>query len=149
MGEVKVAFVIVFLIAATTLLHLQVLVALRRGLPRLHDRPALGAVVMIIGLLLVHLAEVFLFAFGYAWCIQWASLGTLEGDLSVGWRDYVYFSGSAYTTMGFGDIVPRGPVRLIAGMEALTGLLMMAWSGSFTFLQMQRLWGIRLNGGRG
>ena len=30
--------------------------------------------------------------------------------------------------------------RLIAGVEALTGLLMIGWSASFTYLEMERFW---------
>jgi hypothetical protein len=31
-------------------------------------------------------------------------------------------------------------VRLIAGVEALTGLLMIAWSASFTYVAMEKFW---------
>jgi hypothetical protein len=39
-----------------------------------------------------------------------------------------------------GDIAPLGPVRLLAGVEALNGLLMIAWSASFTYLSMENFW---------
>lgn len=45
-----------------------------------------------------------------------------------------------YTTVGFGDLIPIGPIRLMAGVEALTGLVMITWSASYTFLEMQRDW---------
>ena len=44
-----------------------------------------------------------------------------------------------YTTVGFGDIAPLGPVRLLVGIEALAGLVLITWSASFTFLIMQRI----------
>ncbi len=31
-------------------------------------------------------------------------------------------------------------MRIVAGIEALTGLLLIAWSASFTYLTMERLW---------
>jgi hypothetical protein len=37
-------------------------------------------------------------------------------------------------------VYPVGKMRLIAGIEALTGLLMIGWSASFTYLQMSRNW---------
>ena len=45
-----------------------------------------------------------------------------------------------YTTVGFGDMVPESMTRLLTSAEALTGFLLITWSASFTFLQMQRLW---------
>ena len=37
-------------------------------------------------------------------------------------------------------LVPEGPLRLLAGAEALTGLVLVGWSSAFTFLHMQRYW---------
>ena len=31
-------------------------------------------------------------------------------------------------------------MRILAGMEALTGLLMISWTASFTYLEMGRHW---------
>ena len=43
-------------------------------------------------------------------------------------------------TLGLGDLSPVGTVRLLAGMESLTGLLLITWSASFTYLEMSRVW---------
>jgi hypothetical protein len=45
-----------------------------------------------------------------------------------------------YTSLGFGDVYPIESMRLISGVEALTGLLMIAWSASFTYLAMEQFW---------
>jgi hypothetical protein len=45
-----------------------------------------------------------------------------------------------YTTVGFGDVSPVGPIRFLAGTSALTGFVMITWSASFTFLEMERFW---------
>lgn len=127
------------IVAATVLLHLAALRRLGATLARLEARRTAAPLVLILSLLLVHLAEVWLFAIGYAWITQARGVGELIGRTGS-WSDFVYFSGTAYTTVGFGDVVPRGPIRLMAGLEALTGLLMVAWSASFTFLEMQRFW---------
>ena len=55
--------------------------------------------------------------------------------------DCAYFSVVTYTTLGFGDITPRGRLRLLCAMEAMTGMILVGWSISFTVIQMQRLWG--------
>ena len=55
--------------------------------------------------------------------------------------DYMYFSSTVYSTLGFGDIVPVGEIRALTGIEAVSGLVLITWSASFTFLEMQRHWG--------
>lgn len=52
----------------------------------------------------------------------------------------VYFSVVVYTTLGLGDLVPEGAIRFLTGTEALTGSVLITWSASFTFLEMQRFW---------
>jgi hypothetical protein len=45
-----------------------------------------------------------------------------------------------FTSLGFGDVTPSGPLRLLAGMEALNGLLLIGWSASYIHLAMERFW---------
>ena len=54
--------------------------------------------------------------------------------------DYFYFSIVSYTSLGLGDVFPHGHVRFLTGLEALNGLMLIAWSASFAYLAMGRLW---------
>jgi hypothetical protein len=54
--------------------------------------------------------------------------------------NYLYLSVSAYSTVGFGDVAPDGAARLMAGVEAVVGFMMITWSASLTFIEMQRHW---------
>ena len=65
-----------------------------------------------------------------------------EGSFSGSIADYLYFSFAAFTTVGFGDIVPLGPLRLLAGMEALTGFVLITWTASYLYIEMSRTWGV-------
>jgi hypothetical protein len=58
----------------------------------------------------------------------------------------LYFSAETYTTLGYGDVLPHGDLRLLAGMQALNGMLLIGWTASYTYLSMERLWDDR--GGR-
>jgi hypothetical protein len=49
----------------------------------------------------------------------------------------------SYTTVGFGDVVPVGPIRFLAGTAAITGLVLIGWTISFTALEMERFWRVR------
>lgn len=94
----------------------------------------------ILIILATHVAEMWLFAFGYFILDGFGSLGGFNGLELISLPDYAYYSAMVYTTVGFGDIVPVGPIRFMTGMEALTGLLMITWSASFTFLYMRQNW---------
>ena len=52
----------------------------------------------------------------------------------------MYFSAETYTSLGFGDVTPDGPVRLLVGAETLNGLLLIGWSASFLCISMERFW---------
>ena len=47
------------------------------------------------------------------------------------------------TTLGYGDIEPFGILRFLTGIEALAGLVLITWSASFLFVEMQRYWPTR------
>ena len=96
--------------------------------------------VLIFAQLGLHIVAIWLFAVSAFLLTRWLGFGAILPVPSGGYLDYVYFSAITYTTVGFGDFVPAGPVRFLAGMEALTGFVLITWSASFTFLEMQRYW---------
>jgi len=104
---------------------------------------------LIFGQVTLHVIEIWIFAAGYFVLTKYLEFGTLlqsayigeQVPLVMGFADYVYYSAIVYSTLGFGDLVPYGPVRLLTGMEAVLGLVLITWSASFTFLEMQRYWG--------
>ncbi len=101
--------------------------------------------VVLFVLFAAHLVEAALYALMLS-LFDWAGLGSLSGviDIGPGWFvDHFYFSLASYTTLGIGDIVPHGSLRLISAIEALNGLVLITWSASFTYLMMERVWGVR------
>jgi len=99
-------------------------------------------IIVVLALLIAHVIEITLFGLGFAAveAIWGARAGTLIGEHNRDIQDTFYFSGATYTTVGFGDIVPVGPIRFMVATEALTGLVLITWSASFTFLIMQNRW---------
>ncbi len=126
------------LVAVCVTIHYEALRWLsRRALvPGQHRWLILGS---IFGALLAHVFEIWIFGAGY-----WTAVEVLElGQMVPAPRDtfdYVYYSAMVYTTVGFGDLVPEGAIRMITSTEALMGLAMITWTASFTYLQMQRIW---------
>lgn len=96
--------------------------------------------VSILGLLLAHIIEIVIFAIGYIVLESFGHYGELVGNTFYQTSDYCYFSFVAYTSLGFGDITPTGWLRLMTGIETLMGLILIAWSASFLFMQMERHW---------
>lgn len=129
------------LVILTVGIHYEMLRALTRLRPLLSRLVRGGMPFMVLGLMVAHTIEIFVFGAAYYVLDSIAGFGSLQGAFEGSARDYVYFSGVVYTTLGFGDLVAVGAMRTMAGIEALTGLLMIGWSTSFTFLQMQRHWG--------
>ncbi len=128
------------LIAATTLLHYEVLSLLQRLLERLHWPARAKLIVAVIGCFAGHGLEIALYGGAYWGLVGFGGLGTLGGTAQPDFATALYFSAETFTSLGFGDVVPAGPVRLLAGVETLNGLLLIGWSGSFLYLEMQRYW---------
>jgi hypothetical protein len=128
-------------VLACILLHYEVFSMLQKFLAGLHSRVRRRRILLLIGgLLALHIAEVWLFGFGYYLLIGEQSASQLVGSHDGDLLELVYFSAVVYTTLGLGDLVPAGAIRFMSGTEALTGFLLITWSASFTFLEMQRFW---------
>jgi len=104
---------------------------------RAHNIIAIGTSIILI----VHILEICVFASGYLLADDFSSNCHLSSGgelLSPDWRTAVYFSFVTFATTGYGDYVPMGEYRVIATMESLLGIVMVGWSASFLFLQMNR-----------
>ena len=144
LGQVLVVVLGLFISVVCVLMHYEALRGLTRWLPRLGTRPRRRILALILSLLFVHQAEAWVFAWGFH-AADWSGImGSLDGSGAAGGLlSYAYFSVTTYTTLGFGDIVPTGPIRFLVSVEALTGFVLITWSASFTFLEMQRFWKVK------
>lgn len=139
-GTWIVVAVTIVLVAICIGIHFEVLSHCGRYLPIVSPQRRRRVIVLIMVILLTHIIEMWLFAIGYYVLVGLGATGSLTGMSMSTFPDYVYYSAMVYTTVGFGDIVPVGPIRFLTGVEALTGLVMITWSASFTYLEMQRDW---------
>ena len=121
-------------------LHYEGLRLLSDRLPMPQRNQRRQVVLLILCLLLLHIVEIWIFGGAYYLLLEYGAAGALIGDTQLGLLDCVYYSASVFTTLGFGDIVPVGPIRFVTGTEALCGLTFITWSASFTFLEMLKIW---------
>ena len=129
------------LLVTTTLLHYEVLSLLARRLDgsEWHGRAKL--LVAVFGCFAGHALEILLYGAAYWLLAHAGAYGGLGHDAAaLRLAPALYFSAETYTSLGFGDVVPSGPLRLLAGAEALNGLLLIGWSASFLYLEMERWW---------
>lgn len=130
------------LVIATSFLHYEVLRALYVALPRLRVPRRSKLLVVLAGAFVAHAAEIFLYGGALYAVVAWFGVGELASPgAPFSFANCLYFSAETYTSLGFGDVTPVGPVRLLAGVEALNGLLLIGWSASFTYISMERFWG--------
>ena len=106
-----------------------------RGLVRLHAGPPAGdwpiarmLLRIIWWLVLLHLTEISIWGLFYWW------RGCLPNAESA-----FYFSGSTYTTLGYGDVVLAKPWRLLGPIESLMGVLMCGLSTGYFFVVLSRV----------
>ncbi len=133
------------LVTLAVLVHYEALYRLSVLIPKMTIRYRFRVVIGLFGSICAHVIEIWLFAFGYYFMHSAAQFGSLRGNFDGSILDSVYFSFTSYTTLGFGDIEPFGPIRFLAGLEALTGLVLITWTASFMFFEMQKFWDRREN----
>jgi hypothetical protein len=124
----------------SVLVHYEGLVITQRRIARERLRRRLKVLHAVSLLILLHVVEVWVFGMFFYLLLLWPDCGRLVGQDTIHFLDHIYFSAMCYTTVGFGDISPLGPIRLLAATEALTGLVLITWSASFTYLEMERFW---------
>lgn len=81
-------------------------------------------------LIALHTAEVFFWA---------VLLRTLPDTGLSSLEEATYFSFATFTTLGYGDITLEQPWRLLTGIEALNGVLLIGWSTALSFAVISRI----------
>lgn len=94
----------------------------------------------IYAVLALHIIEIWIFGITIWLLLLYPETGSVAGAHPLRLFDAVYLAAMTYTTVGFGDVAPVGPVRFLAGTMSLTGFVMITWSASFTYLEMERFW---------
>ncbi len=103
----------------------------RRGDPRLNPLSADGlvvAVILVLGLFLLHGVEIWLYA------LLFHALGAVA-DL----REAVYFSSISYGAIGYGDGSIRIDWKLLGAIEGINGAILLGWSVAFFVTVMGRM----------
>ena len=80
----------------------------------------------------LHAIEIVIWAGAYQILMPVNELGSFE--------EAVYFSFVTFTTLGYGDITLSEGWRLLSGIEALNGILLVGWTTAMIFSVVQNIW---------
>lgn len=133
----------VLIVSLCVLLHYEALQWLSERLRRLSTQRRRKVLYGVYALLVIHVAEIWLFGVGLWLLMAVPGAGQIAGLPQAGLLDSIYLSAASFTTVGFGDVAPLGPIRFLVGTEALTGFVLITWSASFTFIEMENFWRAR------
>ncbi len=128
------------LLVLTVVIHYEVLRLTSKIGDRVEMRPRTHILLGMFGAFVAHIIEIWVYAGAYFLMVEHLDLGHFGGHFEDNWLNYLYYSTTSYTSLGLGDVYPTGEVRLITGVEALNGLVLIAWSASFTYLSMEKYW---------
>jgi len=80
----------------------------------------------------LHTVEIVIWAAAYQALIPINELATFE--------EAVYFSFVTFTTLGYGDITLSAGWRLLSGIEAMNGIILVGWTTAMIFSVVQHIW---------
>lgn len=99
----------------------------------LANRVLMAVILTALSLLLMHWVQIMLWAVAYRLLTPVAPIGNFEEAL--------YFSVVTFTTLGYGDITLGAEEwRLLSGIEALNGVLLLGWSTALLYAVVHRSW---------
>ena len=135
MSPIVYAIVLVF---GTTVIHALFAAALLEWIGSVSSRHwALGSLLRRACVFAALVLVMSLAAF--AECGVWAALYLWVGALSE-WREALYFSLVSFTTLGYGDIVLGEEWRILAGFEAVNGIILFGCTTAIIMAVAQRLY---------
>lgn len=136
----KLSLIGALLVAITVVLHAAGTGTWIRNLARRHGNDAhwttgramLALVNSAIVVVVLHTLEIVIWAGAYLALVPTSELASFE--------EAVYFSFVTFTTLGYGDITLTEGSRLLSGIEALNGIILVGWSTAMIFSVVQRIW---------
>jgi hypothetical protein len=139
LANMAVAGATIVAVVLSILTHYEGLIGLSKALGSKARHQRIKVLYAILSLLALHVVEIWLFGLALWSVLRWPECGGIPAH-APHLFDAVYFSAVTYSTVGYGDMIPVGPVRFLAGTESLVGLVLITWSASFTYLEMERFW---------
>lgn len=75
----------------------------------------------------------------FVWAFSYVIIPETAGQFSS-FLESVYFSMVTFTTLGYGDISLSSDWRLLSGLEAINGIMLIGWSSAMMFSLIQTIY---------
>jgi len=139
-----VALVNLLMVLVNILIHYETLLLLANKLNILQVAHRYRVLFGVLFIFTIHTVEICIFALGYFLLLNIPKMGFMSGHATsaASLLDCIYFSFVTYTTVGYGDLFVHGYARYLTGIEALLGLILITWSASFLYIEMQKNWNL-------
>ncbi len=95
---------------------------------------------LITGFFLAHGLTIILYAMIYWMLVHWFGYEQLSGLVNNHYLSYLYYSATTYSSLGVGDVFSAGGLRFITGLQAINGLILIAWSATVAYFSIQKMW---------
>jgi hypothetical protein len=122
-----------FLLMASGAYHLGGILLIRRITPQVRERPILGVLLTFWALVVLHSSEIAIAAAVYAAVLAVPGAGSIAEGYGDSAGGLLFFSGTNYSTLGYTQQIARGPIRLLAMLQALGGFMLLTWSATFVY----------------
>jgi hypothetical protein len=135
----------ILLIAVCALVIYELLRFVWSKLPHMTMMPRKRVLLVIGAVFCGHILNIWIFGVVYYLLIHYG-MGTLaggvvdKGEFAIDFFGCLYFSAVSYTTLGLGDVTPEGALRMITGVESLSGFILIGWTVTFTYMAMEKFW---------
>lgn len=131
-GSVLIAITVVIHAAGTTY-WVRHLARQYADAPIRKNRQAFAILIKTVLIVFVlHTTEILVWAGAYEVLLPLDELSSFE--------EAVYFSFVTFTTLGYGDITLSEGWRVLSGIEALNGILLVGWTTAMIFSVVQAIW---------
>jgi hypothetical protein len=140
---IQVAIISILMVTLTSIIFYEIMYISWSRIDNLKFPHRFKMFIVIIAIFLAHTIAIWLYGLVYYLMARY-ELGDFiivnSGLEEHRFIEHVYFSAVTYSSLGFGDVVPKREIRLLTGVEVLNGLVLIAWSASYTYLSMEKYW---------
>lgn len=102
-------------VVMTVMLHYESFIVFSRMVRGIVVSHRQRILLLVFGLLFVHILEIWAFGITAWWLAEIKGIGMVAGYETLSFLDYIFMSAVTYTTLGYGDMVPVGPIRFLYG----------------------------------
>lgn len=137
---IEALFISLIIAFSSTWIFYEILCVVMKVITRKVMTPRKLLLILVTGIVIAHSVSVLLYGIVYIALVKLLHYPPLQGIDSQQIGAYLYYSATSYSSLGVGDVYATGSLRLITSIEVINGLTLIAWSATFTYFAVQKMW---------